>query len=69
MADKYVQTCEVETGVAPDSTNCVVGYMPVTYQYLLPPLTIAEGSQIAVAIFAVWAVAFVFKQVARPLNQ
>jgi hypothetical protein len=52
------------------TVTCTVSPCVIVHQISIPPfdLSIADGSLIAGSIVAVWAIALVFRQVARLIN-
>jgi hypothetical protein len=59
----YIQSCAVQN-IGTDGV-CAVPVWIESPQPVLPPLTLAEGTQVAFAIAACWALGVVFRQFAR----
>ncbi|WP_156117175.1 hypothetical protein [Xanthomonas sacchari] len=64
MADQlYIQSCTA-ANIGSDGV-CTVPVWIEKPQPVLPPLTLAEGTQIAFAIAGCWALGLVYRQYAR----
>jgi hypothetical protein len=67
MGTVYVQACDV-ANIASDGT-CAVPVWVEKPEPVLPTLTLAEGTQVALAIVSVWTVGLCFRLYRRAAQQ